>query len=100
MGNYIVLPIEPEESDDPQVKLKPPGGRSVVGNSQLRDYLASHFNIDELNDLAFRLGINYESLGGDTVEVRAMYLVLYAARRGLTDDLDMLAHSLRPDAGS
>jgi hypothetical protein len=49
----------------------------------LRRILADGYNIDELRDLCFELGIDYEDIPGDTRSAKARELVLFARRRGL-----------------
>ena len=62
----------------------------------LRDLLARHFNQEELRQLCFDLGIEYEDLRGDTRHAKAQALVAYCHR---TDDLPHLitrCRALRP----
>lgn len=83
-----VPPPPPEETMRPSV---------VPDRQALTQVIAALFNRDEIDDLAFRLGINPEELGGDTRGKRVRALVEYAERRGITEELVALARRLRPD---
>ena len=47
---------------------------------QLRDILVAYFNDNELRNLCFDLGIDYEKLGGDAKSSKARELVAYCRR--------------------
>lgn len=61
------------------------------------DRLLAHFNISEIDDLAFRVNIDKELLGGDNLSERAHALVMYAAKHLMMSDLVGKAAELRPD---
>lgn len=63
---------------------------------RLNHLLAEQFNMEELNNLAFDIGIKPESFSGNTIEARALSLVEYAVRRGKLPDLLARCLELRP----
>jgi len=64
---------------------------------QLRDFITRYFNADELRDLCFDLGIEYENLGGDNKSAKARELVAYCQRHSRLADLEAACRRLRPD---
>ena len=79
---------------------KPPHGvmsQRVNSRAALMLKIYHGFSIQEINDLAFQLGINPEELSGDTVKARARELVSIAGRRGVMTDLLALVREERPD---
>lgn len=68
----------------------------AVSPVDLRNALVQYFNLDELKNLCFELGIVYENLGGLGLESRALALVQYAQRHGLYDRLVVLVQYARP----
>lgn len=60
------------------------------------DLIAEHFSLDELDTLAFRVGIDTGDFGGDTLPTRAHALVMHAARHLMVADLVREARRLRP----
>ncbi|MFN2107592.1 MAG: hypothetical protein ACK2UJ_22130 [Candidatus Promineifilaceae bacterium] len=50
--------------------------------------LVDEFNIEELQDLCFAMGIDYEELGGAGKSAKARELVLYMQRRGRLGELN------------
>ncbi len=65
---------------------------------QLRDFLVSYFNDNELRDLCFDLGIDYESLPGEGKAAKARELVDYCRRYDRLSDLEAACQRLRPKA--
>lgn len=65
---------------------------------QLHTFLTSYLNEEELRDLCFQLGINYEDLGGTGRTARARELVQYCHRHGLIPELVQRCRALRPQA--
>ena len=65
---------------------------------QLRDLIVAHFNDNELRDLCFDLGVDYESLPGEGKAARARELVAYFQRRNRLAELEAACLRLRPDA--
>lgn len=63
---------------------------------QLSDQITEYFNAEELADLCFRLGIQYDNLPGGTVATKARELTEYCRRHGRLDDLVTNCRKLRP----
>jgi hypothetical protein len=67
---------------------------------QLIEYyrkLDKHFNQNELRDLAFQLGIDYDGLPGDGKADKARELVQYLERRGRSPELAAICLQQRPN---
>ena len=62
-----------------------------------RDLLVNHFNLSELINLSFDLGIDAENLAGQTKEDKARELISYCARRGTLPGLIERCEQLRPN---
>jgi hypothetical protein len=58
------------------------------------------FNRDEIDDLAYRLGIPSDQISGDTRSKRAAELVDYCRRHGMTEALVALIRQMRPEGES
>lgn len=61
--------------------------------------IAMLFSLDEIDDLAFRMGISPGQISGDTTTKRARELVDYMRRHNRLDELVGLARQLRPTRG-
>lgn len=59
--------------------------------------MTGRFTMDELDDLAFRVGIDKEAFGGETLPARAHALVMYAAKHLMMADFVSTAAAMRPD---
>ena len=62
-------------------------GGQTPGVSELYDQLVEQFNLEELQSLCFKLGVDFENLGGTNKSAKARELVLYMQRRGKLDRL-------------
>ena len=62
----------------------------------LAGWLAEAFSVEELDSLAFDVGIGKETFRGETVEARARELVERARRLGKMGELERRAGELRP----
>lgn len=90
-----------------RVRLK--AGVAVAGDSpsaqtqadavKVYDVLASLFSLSDVEDLATRLGINWEELAGDTLSAKCRALLTYCNNRGKFDQLRQLVKAARPQAG-
>ena len=65
---------------------------------KLRDILVTYFNDNELRNLCYDLGIDYENLGGDAKSGKARELVDYCRRYDRLPDLEAACRRLRPNA--
>ena len=65
--------------------------------TRLRRTLIRCFDENELRDLSFDLGVDYESLPGEGKGAKARELIAYLARRGRLADLVEIAQELRPN---
>ncbi|MCL4267630.1 MAG: hypothetical protein KJ069_30940 [Anaerolineae bacterium] len=54
---------------------------------QLRDLMREQFSEDELRDLCFALGIEFDNLGGSSIGVKSWELVLTMRRHGRLEEL-------------
>jgi len=74
--------------------------RGHVGDDRLLALrLAAAFNIEELRDVEFRLGLPDGTLSEGTLTARARELVRYCRRRGTVEELVTLVRQLRPEGG-
>lgn len=74
--------------------------RIANGGSRLLpiyELLYERCNDDELFDLAFRVGITREKIGGDTHSARAQALIEHVARHELVDELLAAGREVRPE---
>lgn len=68
----------------------------INSRAELGRRIIAGFNMEEINSLAFDVGLNEESFAGETAAARARTLVELAARRGLLSDLEKRVNELRP----
>ena len=61
---------------------------------QLHQTITQHFNLAELQGLAFDLGTNWDELAGDTLSLKSQSLIGYMQRNGR---LPKLLHLLQED---
>jgi hypothetical protein len=59
--------------------------------------LSDGFNLSELKDLSFRLGVDYENLAGEGKQDKARELILYMQRNGRVLELVALCDQIRPN---
>lgn len=62
----------------------------------LRDQLVEWFKLDELNDLAFDLGVRWESLTGETIDRKATSLLEHLNQQLRIPELIGRLHEVRP----
>ena len=96
MGYAGELPPSP----DPPGKTNGTPGDHTGDDRVLAIRLGRAFNLEELYDLEFRLGVPDGDIGNMTVAARARELVRWCRRRGRIDDLILLMGELRPDGGN
>jgi hypothetical protein len=63
----------------------------------LRDTLVNHFNMNELKSLCFDLGINFDSLPGETMQNKSQELIVYLQRHDRIEELVNQIRRLRPN---
>jgi hypothetical protein len=66
-----------------------------VDRSKLRQILVTYFDENELHNLCFDLGIEYENLAGATKDDKARELIEYCERHNLYADLAKKCYELR-----
>lgn len=63
---------------------------------ELSDQINEYFNAEELADLCFRLGIQYENLAGATNSAKVRELTDYCRRHGRVENLIAVCRDRRP----
>lgn len=63
---------------------------------KLSDQINDYFNAEEMADLCYRLGIQYENLAGATNSAKARELTDYCRRHGRVEKLVAACRELRP----
>ncbi len=76
------------------VKDGKPAGVDAVA---LQQFIAEFFNLEDMRDLAMRLGVDFEDVAGETKEAKARSLVSYMKRRKRLSELRDLVRQLRPE---
>ena len=66
--------------------------------TQLHDFIVDYFSLDELKTLCFKLGVEFDDLGGDGRVGKARELVLLMKRQTRLSRLDGLLLRARPEA--
>lgn len=64
--------------------------------TELHQLLSKHFNLADIQDLCFRLNVDYESVSGEEKPSRIRALLLGLGRNGRLADLVTLAREQRP----
>lgn len=64
--------------------------------SELQRLVATHFDMDELQMVAFALGVDWDELKGTTKSLKTVALIQYVDRRGEMSDLLALLSDERP----
>jgi hypothetical protein len=63
---------------------------------KLKDQIKDHFNQNDLKELCFNLGLDFEDLPGETRKDKARELVIYCQQHGLLMSLVNQCQKLRP----
>lgn len=79
-----------------QPKPIPPKRRLRTGHQELIRFIAPRFSVEEIDGLAFELGLAKDELSGDTRETRARALVQWAADHDRLSDLRRRVEDARP----
>ncbi len=77
-----------------QTQKENPAGQDL-SVKELHRQLVDQFNLEELGDLCFELGIDFEDLGGTSKSAKARELVLYMQRRKQLDRLSLAIQQKR-----
>lgn len=67
-----------------------------IFQQKLRKWLVDHFNISEIYNICFDMGINHGELSEDGISSKARQLVEYCNRRGRIKELEEKIKSYRP----
>jgi hypothetical protein len=78
-------------------RLPPPAGDAQPTPNELRLVLVMHFDLEELKDLCFALGVNFDDLRGEGRSSKARELVLFMQRRRRLGELLTQVLDARPD---
>ncbi len=70
--------------------------RRRTGRAALTRFIEERFNVEEIDGLAFDLGVAADQLAGDTRSARSRALVQWAADRGRLAELRRRAEEARP----
>lgn len=71
------------------------GARSSGGLAQLRQQIERHFNLDELKEITFDLGLKFENLAGETLRAKSRELVDHCQRQNILRQLVELCANTR-----
>ncbi len=74
-------------------------GDRGIDTTSLRHVLVGRFSRDEIDELAFQMGIEADELSGTTKATRTRSLVEYLKDRGRLKELVQLVRAQRPDSG-
>lgn len=66
--------------------------------NQIHEFIVDYFSLDELKTLCFKLGVEFDDLGGDGRAGKARELVLFAQRQIQLKRLDEMVLQARPEA--
>ena len=97
-GGKVVLGPEGQEAPgDASAEPEPRPRAERERLATLRQILDQRFGEDELRDLVFDLGLDYDNLPGDGKSGKARELVAYCDRHSLIDELVATLQRNRPD---
>ena len=68
-----------------------------VDRAVLQQKLAEMFSLDELQQICFDVGVDYEDLGSEGKSAKAVKLILFCQRRGRVAELIEACRKLRPE---
>lgn len=69
----------------------------VIDERAVQRSIDALFSVEEIDDLAFRIGIDTDEIEGRVSSTRSRSLVQHAKRRGLLPELIRVARQLRPE---
>ena len=79
-----------------QSLIRPDTGK-LKARATFHDQLAAMFNLDELREICFELGVRFEQLPGETLNVKALELYQFMERRGDLYRLAAICQEKRPE---
>lgn len=82
--------------NDSSLEPGPETPEDVLLMNVLRDTLLALFNESELRDLCFQLGVDYDTLSGQSKPDKTRELLLYLSRHGRLNELIKVGQDLRP----
>lgn len=59
-----------------------------MNHTELRDFIDRYFDDNELRDLCFDLGIDYQNLSGDNKSAKIRELIMHCERYGRYQELE------------
>ena len=74
--------------------------RPLVNNMDTKDLstvLSDNFDLKELKEICFALGIDYDNLSGENKSIKIIEIIGYLKRRSELDKLILLIQKLRPN---
>ena len=100
IGQIESVPLTPVWRPPERAAAAPATGKWRAKDvTALRDKIAEQFIVEEINDLAFRLGTDPEDLTGETSPTRALSLVRHFKNLNRMEELRSLCAALRPNGG-
>ena len=98
-GWKIAVENLPDDGDSPLSPSveQPSAAVPAIDRVTLRQILVSNFSDNELRDLVFDMGEDYDNLPGPNKSGKARELITFAERRKRLGDLVALIQRLRPD---
>lgn len=73
-----------------------PPSVALQNRNALLEKLTSHFSLEELKTLSFRLNVDYDQVGATSKEQFTRELILFCERRGLMTELLRQCRAMRP----
>ena len=67
------------------------------GNISLVKKIGERFSRQEIDEISFQMGVDYDDLPGDDRAAKALGLVKWCDHRGRTDELALICFKERPD---
>ncbi len=74
--------------------------KSITSNMEIKDLsnaLNDNFDLKELKEICFTLGIDYDNLSGENKSIKVIEIIGYLKRRSELDKLILLIRQLRPN---
>ncbi|HEX6385059.1 MAG TPA: hypothetical protein VF177_10345 [Anaerolineae bacterium] len=93
-NSQIATIDKPSSKSEETLDRLPPAPRHEMAS--VCRFLNQHFNLDELRELAFDLGIDYENVEGTSKRAKIRELVLYFNRQHMLDELIKTVKERRP----